>query len=524
MAAKLLIPVLAITVLLVACAETEIPTVPPDEPIATLGPSTSPVAASPTLTPTSQPRAILEFPTPTPLPSPTPAPTPTSEPSVDGEYPVEIERVSDGDTVEVEIGSINVAELQVQTVRIEGVDTPETRTSDEFEKSCGNWSKSRVEEFLSEDGQYVLVTEFEDGAFGRILGDIRAPDGRMLTDFLLEKGLAVEYEGGKRSFEQHRENCEALVEAGHIAGPESDQGDKLTEVPIATFTPTPVATLTSTPTAISTELASSDVQEPTGTSEAEILLEECEDAEEAGLPRVPGSKGSGWGFDKNVVSGERDGDGDGYVCEKGIDVIVKEHDEAYASCEEAIVGLIRWQEEITEEEDGGLLGRLKRAVSSRVGSVWEDLVGEGSDRVAEFASNAEICVELRELGYVLPSPTPSPEPTPTVTATVTPTSKPILGPSTTATPTLTPSPTSTLTPEPTATATALPSPTPTVTPTATSTPTATATPLPIYRSCEEAEAAGLQRVQGSVGSGLGFPVERVRGPRDGDNDGVVCEE
>ena len=45
----------------------------------------------------------------------------------------------------------------------------------------------------------------------------------------------------------------------------------------------------------------------------------------------------------------------------------------------------------------------------------------------------------------------------------------------------------------------------------------------VYGSCEEAVEAGEPRVQGSVGSGRGFPKEMVPSARDGDGDGVVCE-
>ena len=47
---------------------------------------------------------------------------------------------------------------------------------------------------------------------------------------------------------------------------------------------------------------------------------------------------------------------------------------------------------------------------------------------------------------------------------------------------------------------------------------------PVYGSCEEAAAAGEQRGQGSRGSGQGFPAEMVPSARDGDGDGVVCEQ
>ena len=46
----------------------------------------------------------------------------------------------------------------------------------------------------------------------------------------------------------------------------------------------------------------------------------------------------------------------------------------------------------------------------------------------------------------------------------------------------------------------------------------------VYGSCEEAEAAGEQRVQGSQGGGQGFPKAMVPSARDGDGDGVVCEK
>lgn len=45
-----------------------------------------------------------------------------------------------------------------------------------------------------------------------------------------------------------------------------------------------------------------------------------------------------------------------------------------------------------------------------------------------------------------------------------------------------------------------------------------------YESCEEAAAAREQRVQGTRGGGQGFPKEMVPSARDGDGDGVVCEQ
>ena len=46
----------------------------------------------------------------------------------------------------------------------------------------------------------------------------------------------------------------------------------------------------------------------------------------------------------------------------------------------------------------------------------------------------------------------------------------------------------------------------------------------VYESCEEAEAAGEERIVGSKGDGRGFLQEVVPSKFDGDNDGVVCEQ
>ncbi len=63
----------------------------------------------------------------------------------------------------------------------------------------------------------------------------------------------------------------------------------------------------------------------------------------------------------------------------------------------------------------------------------------------------------------------------------------------------------------------------------TPTPTATTGTQRTYRSCEAAAAAGEPRRQGCSGDrcpggGRGFPAEMVPSARDGDGDGVVCEE
>ena len=279
--------VIATGLVAVGCAAVEVNPITHPSPIP--DPTSSPEPAStrssqPTATATA--RAVLLF--------------PTAIPTVEGEYSVQVVRVLDGDTLEVEIDEVQVEGLKRQMIRIEGIDAPETRSADSFEQACGEWSKQQVVEFVSDDGLYALLTEFDDGGFGRILGDIRAPSDRMLSEFLLTEGLAIEYDATtSRDFEDHRANCEALVDAGYIPASEADP---TTNEPAVT--PTSVSREDATPTTISDSDAPTEVYDG------------CDAAEEAGVERVKGSKGDGEGFPRELVVGPRDGDGDGVVCEK----------------------------------------------------------------------------------------------------------------------------------------------------------------------------------------------------------------
>ena len=72
-----------------------------------------------------------------------------------------------------------------------------------------------------------------------------------------------------------------------------------------------------------------------------------------------------------------------------------------------------------------------------------------------------------------------------------------------------------------ASSSASPTPAPVASP---ASPTPATTTSATYASCDEAEAAGEPRVQGSKGPGRGFPKSTVPSARDGDGDGVVCEK
>ena len=114
------------------------------------------------------------------------------------EYKAKVVKIVDGDTVDVDIDLGFGVTLKDERVRIMGIDTPESRTSDKVEKVFGLAAKERVKQLIEKDT--VLKTfaakDGEDmkGKFGRILGDFIIGD-KMLTEILIEEGHAVKYYG-----------------------------------------------------------------------------------------------------------------------------------------------------------------------------------------------------------------------------------------------------------------------------------------------------------------------------------------
>ena len=139
------------------------------------------------------------------------------------EYDVHVVKVVDGDTVDVDIDLGFGICLKDERVRIMGIDTPESRTSDKVEKIFGLAAKNRLYELLSKDAKLVTTEDKsgEDmkGKFGRILGDFRAADGRMITEIMAAEGHCVPYFGGSKEDTQaaHQANRERLLAEGVVS-------------------------------------------------------------------------------------------------------------------------------------------------------------------------------------------------------------------------------------------------------------------------------------------------------------------
>ena len=85
-------------------------------------------------------------------------------------YAVEVTRIVDGDTVDVDIDLGFGMWYKKQRVRLMGIDTPESRTRDLEEKFYGKQSKYFLEKLLKD--KKIQLVSHDKGKFGRILGEL----------------------------------------------------------------------------------------------------------------------------------------------------------------------------------------------------------------------------------------------------------------------------------------------------------------------------------------------------------------
>ena len=139
--------------------------------------------------------------------------TPPSRKSCYNFRVTEINRVLDGDTIDVTI-DLGFDLFKKERVRIAGVDTPEKRTRDLEEKELGidatNWLKDRLEGALAGEENLTIRTELVGGVgkYGRLLGWLYVGDeDESLNEQMIAEGYAWAYDGGtkQKNFEELRE-------------------------------------------------------------------------------------------------------------------------------------------------------------------------------------------------------------------------------------------------------------------------------------------------------------------------------
>lgn len=109
-------------------------------------------------------------------------------------YKCIINRIVDGDTVDVDIDLGFNSWLKDQRIRIVDIDAPETRTRDLEEKRYGKAAAARAEELLPVGSENILHSKEFHGKYGRIIGDFEVND-TMFSKTMLNEGHAVLYKG-----------------------------------------------------------------------------------------------------------------------------------------------------------------------------------------------------------------------------------------------------------------------------------------------------------------------------------------
>ena len=124
------------------------------------------------------------------------------------EYKAIVDRVVDGDTIDVTI-DLGFKTWKKVRVRMEGINTPESRTRDLEEKKKGLAAKARLQEILDYNSNKCVLKVSGVGKFGRAIASVYvdtlspASNKSSMTEIninkqLIEEGHAVAYDGGKR--------------------------------------------------------------------------------------------------------------------------------------------------------------------------------------------------------------------------------------------------------------------------------------------------------------------------------------
>ena len=139
--------------------------------------------------------------------------TPPSRKSCYNFRVIKINRVVDGDTIDVTI-DLGFDLFKKERVRVAGVDTPEKRTRDLEEKALGidatNWLKNHLDSAITGEEDLIIRTELVGGMgkYGRLLGWLYIGDAELsLNEKMIEEGYAWAYDGGtkQKNFEELRE-------------------------------------------------------------------------------------------------------------------------------------------------------------------------------------------------------------------------------------------------------------------------------------------------------------------------------
>ena len=103
----------------------------------------------------------------------------------------------DGDTITFNLPSLHPIIGEKISIRVNGIDTPEIKGNCEKEKYNAQQAQQMVADILK-DAEQITLKNMERGKYFRIAADVIV-DGENLADMLIEAGMVVKYDGGKKT-------------------------------------------------------------------------------------------------------------------------------------------------------------------------------------------------------------------------------------------------------------------------------------------------------------------------------------
>ena len=114
-----------------------------------------------------------------------------------------VTKVVDGDTIDADI-DLGFDISLTKRIRLAGIDTPESRTTNLKEKALGLESKEWMKKTLADAKDILIKTELPDSTekYGRIIGHLFINGQETsLNNQMIDEGYALPYDGGTKNMD-----------------------------------------------------------------------------------------------------------------------------------------------------------------------------------------------------------------------------------------------------------------------------------------------------------------------------------
>jgi micrococcal nuclease len=112
-----------------------------------------------------------------------------------------VHKVVDGDTIDADI-DLGFDISLTKRIRLAGIDTPESRTADAYEKKLGLQAKEWLKHKLENAKDIIIKTELPDSTekYGRIIGHLYINGEEVsVNNQMIAEGHAWNYDGGTKA-------------------------------------------------------------------------------------------------------------------------------------------------------------------------------------------------------------------------------------------------------------------------------------------------------------------------------------